>query len=147
MANRLSIPDRGLLKEGMFADIVVFDPETVADRATYETPHQVSTGTRDVFVNGVAVVRATASIREPRRTHCLGTGTQAMRSREMSPASRDVPASVLNPEEHVRDFWAEIGMQQDPRKRLPQWVRSRITRVAEEPSRRRIRQDRCCARD
>jgi len=72
VANRLSIPDRGLLKEGMFADIVVFDPETVADRATYETPHQVSTGTRDVFVNGVAVVRATASIREPRRDALSG---------------------------------------------------------------------------
>ena len=57
VANRLSISDRGLLKEGMFADIVVFDPETVADRATYEKPHQLSAGMRDVFVNGVAVVR------------------------------------------------------------------------------------------
>jgi N-acyl-D-amino-acid deacylase len=57
VANRLSIPDRGLIKEGMFADIVIFDPETVADNATYEKPHQLSTGIRDVFVNGVAVVR------------------------------------------------------------------------------------------
>ena len=42
VANRLSIPDRGLLKEGMFADMVMFDPATVADHATYEKPHQLS---------------------------------------------------------------------------------------------------------
>jgi N-acyl-D-amino-acid deacylase len=56
VANRLSIPDRGLLKEGMMADVVVFDPATVADRATYEKPHQLSVGIREVLVNGVAVV-------------------------------------------------------------------------------------------
>jgi dihydroorotase/N-acyl-D-amino-acid deacylase len=56
VANRLSIQDRGVLKEGMFADVVVFDPATVADRATYEKPHQVSTGIKEVLVNGVAVV-------------------------------------------------------------------------------------------
>lgn len=56
-ANRLSIPDRGLLKEGFYADMVVFDPATIGDRATYEQPHQLSTGVIDVFVNGVAVVR------------------------------------------------------------------------------------------
>ena len=57
VATRLSIPDRGVLREGFYADIVIFDPETVIDRATYEDPHQVSDGVRDVFVNGVAVVR------------------------------------------------------------------------------------------
>jgi dihydroorotase/N-acyl-D-amino-acid deacylase len=57
VANRLSLHDRGLIKESMFADIVIFDPQTVADRATYEQPHQLSVGIRDVFVNGVAVVR------------------------------------------------------------------------------------------
>jgi N-acyl-D-aspartate/D-glutamate deacylase len=46
-----------VLREGSYADIVIFDPETVIDRATYEEPHQVSAGIRDVFVNGVAVVR------------------------------------------------------------------------------------------
>lgn len=57
VATRLGIQDRGVLREGMYADVVVFDPETVIDNATYEQPHQLSTGIRDVFVNGVAVVR------------------------------------------------------------------------------------------
>lgn len=57
VATRLSIQDRGLLREGLYADVVVFDPETVADRATFEQPHQLSVGVHHVFVNGVAVVR------------------------------------------------------------------------------------------
>jgi N-acyl-D-amino-acid deacylase len=57
VASRLSIRDRGLLREGLYADIVVFDPAKIADRATYDKPHQPSVGIRDVFVNGVAVVR------------------------------------------------------------------------------------------
>ncbi len=56
-ATRLSLPDRGLLKAGMFADVVVFDPNTIIDKATYEEPIQVSIGVRDVFVNGTAVIR------------------------------------------------------------------------------------------
>jgi N-acyl-D-amino-acid deacylase len=56
VAARLSIRDRGLLREGYQADIVVFDPSTIADKATFESPHQTSDGIRDVFVNGVAVV-------------------------------------------------------------------------------------------
>ncbi|HSM59638.1 MAG TPA: D-aminoacylase [Longimicrobiales bacterium] len=56
VATRLHIRGRGLLKEGFYADVAVFDPGTVADRATYEEPHQTSTGIRHVFVNGVAVV-------------------------------------------------------------------------------------------
>ena len=56
-AQILGLRDRGLLKEGMFADIVIFDPATVIDNATFEKPHQLSSGIRDVFVNGVGVWR------------------------------------------------------------------------------------------
>lgn len=57
VAERLSIPDRGLLRAGMYADVVVFDPNTIIDRATYGKPHQLSVGMREVFVNGVEVLR------------------------------------------------------------------------------------------
>ena len=57
VATRLSIPDRGLLREGFFADIAVFDPATIGDRSTFEQPHQMSVGVKMVFVNGTMVVR------------------------------------------------------------------------------------------
>ncbi len=60
VATRLHIRERGLLAEGYFADVVVFDPETVGDRATYEEPHRLSTGIEHVLVNGVAVVQGGA---------------------------------------------------------------------------------------
>ncbi|MBN8841907.1 MAG: D-aminoacylase [Sphingomonadales bacterium] len=56
-ATNLGISERGALKPGYYADVVVFDPATVADRATFEKPHQYSVGMRDVFVNGVAVLK------------------------------------------------------------------------------------------
>jgi dihydroorotase/N-acyl-D-amino-acid deacylase len=56
VATRLHIRNRGLLKEGFYADVVVFDPRTVADRATYEEPHQVSVGVDYVLVNGELVL-------------------------------------------------------------------------------------------
>ena len=55
-AGTLRLRDRGRLAEGYFADVVVFDPETIADRATYEQPHQYAVGVRDVLVNGVPVI-------------------------------------------------------------------------------------------
>lgn len=55
-AANLGLTDRGLLKTGYFADVVVFDPNAIADRATYDKPHQYAVGVRDVFVNGVAVL-------------------------------------------------------------------------------------------
>jgi N-acyl-D-amino-acid deacylase len=57
VATRLSIPDRGVLREGFFADVTVFDPATIAEHSTFEQPHQLSTGVRFVFVNGTLVVR------------------------------------------------------------------------------------------
>jgi N-acyl-D-amino-acid deacylase len=56
-AENLKIRERGRLKEGYFADVVVFDPATVQDHATFETPHRYATGVRDVWVNGVSVLR------------------------------------------------------------------------------------------
>ncbi|MEO8575515.1 MAG: amidohydrolase family protein [Gemmatimonadales bacterium] len=53
---RVGINDRGLLKPGMFADITVFDPNTIIDNATFEQPQQLATGVTHVFVNGVAVL-------------------------------------------------------------------------------------------
>lgn len=57
-AQRVGLLHRGLLLPGMYADVVVFDPATVLDRATYETPRLLSTGIEYVLVNGVAVVDA-----------------------------------------------------------------------------------------
>src|SRR5262249_16815143 len=56
-ASNLDLAQRGLLKEGYFADVVVFDPKTIIDHATYEKPHQYATGVRHGFVNGVQVLK------------------------------------------------------------------------------------------
>ncbi len=55
-AQRMRLADRGVLKQGMWADIVVFDPETIHDLATFDNPNQLSEGMRFVLVNGVPVV-------------------------------------------------------------------------------------------
>lgn len=56
-AARMGLDERGVIKEGMFADFTIFDPNTVCDRATFEDPVQVSVGITHVIVNGVPVLR------------------------------------------------------------------------------------------
>ena len=56
-AATLRIKERGQLAAGYFADIVVFDPNTIAEHATYEKPHQYATGMKHVWVNGVQVLK------------------------------------------------------------------------------------------
>ena len=51
-ADILKLPERGYLKAGYFADVVVFDPKTFRDPATFDKPHQYATGVRYLFVNG-----------------------------------------------------------------------------------------------
>ncbi len=55
-AQRMHLADRGVLKQGMWADVVVFDPATVHDTATFENPNQLAEGMEYVLVNGVAVI-------------------------------------------------------------------------------------------
>jgi dihydroorotase/N-acyl-D-amino-acid deacylase len=55
-AERMRLADRGVLKAGMWADVVIFDPATITDRATFENPNQLSVGMEYVLVNGVPVI-------------------------------------------------------------------------------------------
>ena len=57
VAARLGLRDRGLLRKGFFADVVIFDAATVSDKATFEDSHQISQGIRDVWVNGKRVLK------------------------------------------------------------------------------------------
>jgi len=55
-AENLELDHRGSIQQGMYADVVVFDPKTIADRATFDKPHQYAVGMKHVFVNGVQVL-------------------------------------------------------------------------------------------
>jgi N-acyl-D-aspartate/D-glutamate deacylase len=55
-AQRLGVQDRGLVREGLYAGLVIFDPETIIDRVTYEKPHQYSAGIEYVVVDGQVVL-------------------------------------------------------------------------------------------
>ncbi|TCP45069.1 N-acyl-D-amino-acid deacylase [Tamaricihabitans halophyticus] len=74
-AERLRLTDRGLLRQGAAADLVVFDPETVLDRSTYLDPWQLSEGMQAVLLNGVPVLRD-------------GTPTGARSGKVLGPATR-----------------------------------------------------------
>jgi N-acyl-D-aspartate/D-glutamate deacylase len=84
-AAQFRIADRGTIARGLYADLVVFDPATVGDLATYEQPHQYPTGLTHVVVNGVPVVLdGTVTDARPGRmlTGSGGRGTVADRSRK-----------------------------------------------------------------
>ena len=57
-ATNLELDRRGSLRAGYFADVVIFDPNTIADKATFEKPHQFAVGVRDVFVNGAQMLKS-----------------------------------------------------------------------------------------
>jgi N-acyl-D-amino-acid deacylase len=56
-ATNLAIKQRGSLKPGYYADVVVFDPVTIRDNATFAKPQQLATGVKDVFINGIQVLK------------------------------------------------------------------------------------------
>ncbi len=56
-AENLSLTDRGRLRKGYFADVVIFDPKTIQDHATYDRPHQLSTGVENVWINGIRALK------------------------------------------------------------------------------------------
>ncbi|MGB2582337.1 MAG: amidohydrolase family protein, partial [Thermoplasmata archaeon] len=63
-AQRLGITDRGMIREGMMADVVVFDPLTIRDRATFADAHQYSEGITEVFVNGILTIQNGEHLKE-----------------------------------------------------------------------------------
>lgn len=79
-ASNWKLTDRGCLRAGCHADIVIFDPGTITDHATYEKPQQYATGVSDVFVNGVQVLRE--------GDHTGATPGQVVRGPGWTPATR-----------------------------------------------------------
>lgn len=73
-AHNLGLHDRGLLKAGYYADVVLFDPATVTDHATFVKPQQYATGVEDVWVNGVQVLKDSAATRAPAGRVVRGRG-------------------------------------------------------------------------
>ena len=75
-ATNLDLPDRGKLQPGMFADVVVFNPATIADHATFEKPHQLADGVQHVFVNGVQVLKDGTPTGKPAGRALRGRGAR-----------------------------------------------------------------------
>src|SRR6185295_4821813 len=84
-AQRMRLTDRGVLKQGMWADVVVFDPDAIRDVATFEDPNQLSIGMQYVLVNGVPVIAA------GKMTNALpGTVVRGSGYRRATPSHRPV---------------------------------------------------------
>ena len=98
-AIRVGVTDRGIVRPGMFADLVVFDPASVKDLATFEQPTRYSTGMRDVLVNGRAVVRNGAITDEQIDAMRGWRGWGALRWCEPQAATRDDASVAYDLEE------------------------------------------------
>jgi N-acyl-D-amino-acid deacylase len=86
-ATNLGLDHRGFLKPGMYADVVVFDPATIADKATYENPQQYAVGVRQVFVNGVHVLKDGEPTGASAGRALRGPGARETGAPEKKPAS------------------------------------------------------------
>jgi N-acyl-D-amino-acid deacylase len=80
-AHNLKIKQRGLLRVGYFADVVVFDPAKIEDHATFEDPHQYATGVSHVFVNGEQVLKNGEHTGKKPGRLVVGPGFDAVSSR------------------------------------------------------------------
>jgi N-acyl-D-amino-acid deacylase len=101
-ATNLELDRRGFLKEGMFADVVVFDPATIADRATFENPHQYAVGMKHVFVNGAQVLKdGTHTGAKPGRA-LWGVGKIASPPQTGDGAGRIAPARFVDPDRRAK---------------------------------------------
>lgn len=90
----LKLKDRGCLAVGCFADIVVFDPQTITDHATYPEPMKSSSGVSDVFVNGAQVLRnGEHTYARPGRVVRGPAGTGETRSTSAPPAALSRPTN------------------------------------------------------
>jgi N-acyl-D-aspartate/D-glutamate deacylase len=82
-AEMLGFTNRGLIKEGYVADVVVFDPETITDKATFENPHQYSEGILHVLINGVSIIHdgkyTGALVGNPLTPHLAGRAHKVQR--------------------------------------------------------------------
>ncbi len=103
-AQVLGLPDRGVIREGAFADLVVFDPETFRDAATFEKPTRYATGVRYLFVNGVALISGGKLTVEPSSKRKLPG--RALRLHRDGPAALIVKAGRIWTGDRDRP-WAE----------------------------------------
>ena len=95
-ANRVHLEDRGLLKPGFFADVVVFDPQQIRDVATFEDPNRLSVGMRYVLVNGEPVIFAGNQTRRCPVARCEDRDTRVTEiCHEVSKALRNTKTSFV----------------------------------------------------